>query len=193
MSFPDSIGRIQTLAQEIRRAKEQPAAVMVEMAIGKLQSADFCAERVSEVPRGSVEDRTYAECCVYFLKSALDCTAESTNLRFKLGLTRPEYSASMEIIEREWMKVKLDLQTIGRTELIGTLESVLQPPWYKDLKWLRDAATHHGRLRHGFELGGTTYLKGPGGSDRDLPVRQDLRRFVQATTAAVLSVARLLV
>ncbi len=170
---------------------------MIEMAIWKLRNGAFCAESVSTVPRGGVEDRAHAECCVYFLKAALDCIAESTNLRLKLQLTNPDrepyLAASMEILERERTKLTTGIQGIGRTELARRLESTIQSAWYKDLKWLRDIATHHGLLRHGFNLGGPTYLKGRDGRDRELPVREDLRHLVGDTTAAVFSIAESLV
>lgn len=195
--FQESLERIQRAADQLRVAGELPAAVMIEMAIWKLRNGAFCAESVSTIARGGVKDRAHAECCVYFLKAALDCIAESTNLRFKLRLTNPDrepyLATSMEILERERTKFPTDLQSVKRPELASTVESILDSGWYKDLKWLRDIATHHGLLRHGFNLGGPTYLKGRNGGDRELPVRQDLRQLLEDTTAAVLSVAELLV
>lgn len=195
--FQESLEQIQRFADKLRRAGDPPAAVMIEVAIWKLRNGAFCAESISTVPRGGVEDRAHAECCVYFLKAALDCIAESINLRFKLRLTKPDrepyLAASMEILERERTKRTTDVQSIKRTGLARAVESIFESVWYKDLKWLRDVATHHGLLRHGFNLGGPTYLKGRDGRDRELPVREDLRHLLEETTAALISVAELLV
>ncbi len=128
------------------------------------------------------------------LKRLLTCAAESINLAFSLQLAQPPYAASTETLDKK-AKVRNDLNRLGKPDLAQRSESVLDSGWYKDLKWLRDKATHRGVANYVFARGGAregAYLKNRNGSGRTLPVKEDLEEFRSRTAEAIYSWAELL-
>ncbi len=77
MPFQDRIPQLEQLVNSIESSGKHDAAQMLQMAVLKLKSADFCRNSLTDNPLGSIPDRTYAEGCIYFLKAALDlCSGE---------------------------------------------------------------------------------------------------------------------
>ncbi len=192
MTLDDDLSRVQTIIEALRQAGHADAAGMLSTTIQKLQSAAFCIDSISKGHKGTIADRAHVECAVFFLKAALDATAEAINLKFRLQLVRHPLAASTEDLARSGARVRNRLQSVGKHTLVSDIKTVLDADLYQDLKHLRDRATHRGITRFAFTMdagGGDdrTYLKNPDGTDRPLPVQDDLRRLLQFAINAVLS------
>ncbi len=192
MFIEDGLKRIQTVMRVLREAGHTDAALMLDATTHKVRSAAFCIDSVSERHGGDVADRTHVECAFFLLKAALDASAEAINIRFGLGLVRRPLAASTGDLARSRTQVRNRLQAVGMQGLTDDIESVLDMDLYRDLKALRDRAAHRSFTRYAFTMaagGGTdeTHLKNPDGTDRPLPVQDDLRGFLQFTVNVVVS------